>query len=176
MINQRTSTYIPLSPYLFEILQSSEIRHKGKASTLKPLPLELHLKAPTAYLRTRTYQDSIAEETCYLMAEFFATQARSIAFPELSIPLLALLPKSAKSVSNGRVSTHIKTLTQKLEAHKVYIEEKRATVDFAPTHTQEVKAFLADVNIDKSPLMTWVILQRKVRDNRAKEAQQIDNE
>ena len=53
---QKTGTFIPLAPYLFEILHSAEVRRNAKPSTLKPLDFATHLKAPKNYLRTIVYQ------------------------------------------------------------------------------------------------------------------------
>jgi nucleolar complex protein 2 len=53
---QKTGTFIPLAPYLFEILHSAEVRRNAKPSILKPLDFTIHLKVPKNYLRTSVYQ------------------------------------------------------------------------------------------------------------------------
>jgi len=55
-IMQKTGTFIPLAPYLFEILHSTEVRRSAKPSTLKPFDFTIYLKTPKNYLRTTVYQ------------------------------------------------------------------------------------------------------------------------
>ncbi|CAG8475130.1 19479_t:CDS:2, partial [Racocetra fulgida] len=54
--NEKTGTFIPLAPYLFDILHSAEVYRKPKLATLKPLDFSSTLKTPKAYLHTKVYQ------------------------------------------------------------------------------------------------------------------------
>jgi nucleolar complex protein 2 len=174
-ISLATSTYIPLAPALYEVLNSAEMRKPPKPSTLKALDFTTSIRAAKSYLRTRVYQDGVGEQVAELLSEFFVLWAKSIAFPELALPVLAMLKRWVKEASkkdsgnkNGKVNTAIALLVQKLEANSRWVEEKRTKVDFAPNNRAGVEGFLKDVEWEKSPLGAFVVGQRKAWEQKAK--------
>ena len=174
-ISLATSTYIPLAPALYEVLNSAEMKKPPKPSTLKALDFTTSIRAAKSYLRTRVYQDGVGEQVAELLSEFFVIWAKSIAFPELALPVLAMLKRWVKEASkknsgnkNGKVNSAIALLVQKLEANSRWVEEKRMRVDFAPNNRAGVEGFLKDVEWEKSPLGAFVVGQRKAREQKAK--------
>ncbi|KAF2201635.1 ribosome assembly protein-like protein Noc2 [Delitschia confertaspora ATCC 74209] len=184
-ISSATSTYIPLAPALYEVLNSAEMKKPAKPSTLKALDFNTNIRASKAYLRTRVYQDGVAEQVTELLSEFFVLWTKNIAFPELALPVLVMLKRWVKEMSkknsgnkNGKVNTAIGLLIQKLEANAKWIEEKRAKVEFSPTDRAGVEGFLKDTEWEKSPLGAYITGQRKTREQKAKleeEARKIED-
>ena len=86
VLMNKTGVFIPLAPYLFEVLDGPEMKRRAKPGTMRPLNWELHLRAPKGYLKGRVYQDGICEELHEMLLEFYGCLAKSIAFPELVIP------------------------------------------------------------------------------------------
>lgn len=173
-ISLTTNTYIPLAPALYEVLTSAEMRKPPKPNTLKALDFGLSIKASNSFLRTRVYQDGVGEEVVALLSDFFALWTKSIAFPELALPVVFMLKRWLKQVSgkdgnkNGKVNSALSLLVQKLEANSRWIEERRTTVDFAPNDRAGVEGFLKDIEWDKTPLGAYVAAQRKLRGEKAK--------
>ena len=170
-IVQRTSTFIPLSTPLFEILNSPELSKRSKPSTLKPLDWEYYLKCPTSYQRTRVYADALAEETIHLLTEFFGgALSISIAFPELALPAIVSLKRLTKKTlqNKGQVklSALVKGLIDKLESNSKWIEAKREQVDFAPMKRDKVERFLKDEDEARTPMGTHLKLMRRARETR----------
>lgn len=172
-ISRATGTYIPLAPALLEVLSSAEMKKPPKPSTLKSLDFATAIRAPKAYLRTRVYQDGAGEQVAELLSEFLAQWAKTIAFPELALPVSIMLKRWLKDASsrsagnkNGKVTAMLALLVQKLEANARWIEERRAKVDFAPNNRAGVEGFLKDVGWEKSPLGAFVVGQRKQREER----------
>lgn len=176
-ISLTTSTYIPLAAPLLEVLNSAEMRKAPKPSTLKPLDFATSIRAPKSYLRTRTYQDGVGEQTQELLSEFFGLWAKSIAFPELALPVVVMVKRWLKDVGsrvpgagnkNQKVNGMISLVVQKLETNSKFIEEKRAKVDFAPNNRKGVQSFLQDLEVEKTPLGAFLSGQRRQREERAK--------
>jgi nucleolar complex protein 2 len=174
-ISAATSTYIPLAPVLIEVLNSNELKKQPKPSTLKALDFSTTIRATKAYLRTRVYQDGIGEQVAELLSEFFVLWSKSIAFPELALPVIVMLKRWVKAMTkkssgnrNAKINSLIGLLVQKLEANTTWVEEKRTKVDFAPNHRAGVDAFLKDVEWEKTPLGAYVVGQRKTRDSKAR--------
>ncbi|CZT17576.1 related to nucleolar complex protein 2 [Ramularia collo-cygni] len=177
-VSMATGTYIPLAAPLYEVFNSAEMRRAPKPGTLKPLDFSIAIRAPKSYLRTRIYQDGVAEQAQELLSEFFLLWTKNIAFPELALPVTVMLKRWLKEVNqrgaskggnkNQKINTMMQLLVQKLEANARWIEEKRAKVDFAPNDRRNVDKFLADVSWEKSPLGAYVVGQRKTREEKAR--------
>ncbi|EFE43736.1 hypothetical protein TRV_01484 [Trichophyton verrucosum HKI 0517] len=170
-----TGTYIPLSSALLEVLNSAEMKKPPKASTLRPLDFSTTIRTPKSYLRTRVYQDGVAEEVSELLSEYFTLWTKNIAFPELALPVVVMLKRWLKEVSsrssgnkNPKVSQIFLLLVQKIEANCRWIEERRAKITFAPRNRAEVEGFLKETEWDTTPLGAFVKTQRIQRAERAK--------
>lgn len=176
-IGLSTSTYIPLAPSLYEVLNSAEMRKAPKASTLKPLDFATSIRAPKSYLKTRVYQDGLGEQVAELLSEFLLLHAKSIAFPELALPVCVMLKRWLRDVNsrvqgqgnkNMNLNGRIKLLVEKLEANARFVEERRAKVEFAPNNRAGVQGFLKEVEWSKTPLGAFVLGQRKTREEKAR--------
>ncbi|TVY29957.1 putative NOC2 family protein [Lachnellula hyalina] len=174
-LSRATGTYIPVASALLEVLNSAEMKKPPKPSTLKSLDFASNYKAQKSYLRTRVYQDGVGEQVAELLSEFFVLWSTSIAFPELALPVIVMLKRWLKEVSNktsgnknSKVNSSFVLLIQKLEANSKWIEEKRAKVDFAPNNRAGVEGFLKGFEWEKTPLGAFVVGQRKQRDEKAK--------
>jgi nucleolar complex protein 2 len=171
-----TETYIPLSPFLLEILDSSEFKKSNpKKTTLKPLDFEYIIRAPATYQKTRIYQESIAEELTFLLGEYHSTPtiANSIAFPELVLPVITMVKRHIKKNSAGSTKcvNGLKGLVEKLEAQRVLVDSKRRGVGFAPRDRAEVGRFEDALGEKEGPLAGWMRLQRKVRETKRREVE-----
>ena len=174
-ISQATGVYIPLAAALLEVLSSAEMKKPPKPSTLKPIDFTANIRVPTSYLKTRVYQDGIGEQVTELFSEFFTLWCKSIAFPELFVPVSVMIKRWLKTASsnstgnkNAKVNQGLLLLVQKCEANSKWVEERRNKVTFAPKDRAEVEAFLKDVEWQDTPLGAFVVSQRKLREQRTK--------
>jgi nucleolar complex protein 2 len=151
-----------------DIFDSSEFSGKAKGSSLKPLDWAYYIRTPAVYPKTKVYVDGLAEETLYLLLEFFSSQSTSISFPELSIPVIVTLKRHIKKTRNSKLGNGLKTLVERLESNSKWINDKRQSIEFSPQDREQVDAFLSgkgDENMT-TPLRSYLKLQRKVRDQR----------
>ncbi|EXJ87452.1 hypothetical protein A1O3_04412 [Capronia epimyces CBS 606.96] len=177
-ISQATGTYIPLSAALLEVLNSAEMKKPAKTATLRPLDFETNIRAPTTYLKTKVYQEGVAEQVVELLSEFFVLWTKSIAYPELQLPTIVMLKRWLKTASkpsgnkNGKLNQSLLLLVQKSEANSKWIEERRNKVNFSPKDRAEIEGFLKDVQWQDTPLGAFVLGQRAWRDERRKVLEQ----
>ncbi|KAL5478855.1 NOC2 [Sanghuangporus weigelae] len=170
-LSRHTKTYIPLTPYLLPIITAAlSPSSRPKASTLKPLDLETHLRAPAQYVRTRVYNSVILEEAVFLLAEWAACPhvQESIAFPEFVVPLLATLRRSLKKASGAKEAGVVKGLVERVNEGATWVSERRKGVSFGPKDVDAVRAWERDVKIEETPLGKYVKSQRKLREKRRK--------
>ncbi|RDX44080.1 Noc2-domain-containing protein [Lentinus brumalis] len=179
-LTRHTHTYVPLAPYLLPILTTTlSATSKPTASTLRPLDFETHIRAPQQYLKTRVYNEGLAEESAFLLAEYLASPPvhGSIGFPEVTVPIVLLLRKAVKGAKGahgkggkGKESGVAKALVERVEESARWAEQKRKNVTFAPGKMAEVERWEGDVSakVEETPLGKYVKVQRKAREKRRK--------
>lgn len=174
-ISQSTGTYIPLASPLLEVLSSPDLRKPAKstATTLKPLDFASSIRAPSSYLKSRVYQDGLGEQLLELFSEFLVLWCKSIAYPELQLPITVMLKRWLKTASkpassnrNPKFNQALLLLVQKSEANAKWIEERRNKVSFSPKDRKEVEAFLKDISWEETPLGAFVLGQRKTKEEK----------
>ena len=180
-LSQHTHTYIPLAPHLLPILTSTLISSKPKSSTLRPLDFETNIRAPQQYIHTRVYNEGVADEGAFLLAEWLATPPvqGSIAFPELVVPVTVVLRKALKTSrinqksSNGKEASLLKSMLERIEDSAKWVEQRRETVSFAPAKMGEVDMWEAGIKVEETPLGKYIKVQRKVREKRRKLVEKV---
>ena len=177
-IQRHTSTYIPLLAYLLPVITPAlSPSSRPKSSTLRPLDLETHIRAPAQYHRTRIYLMSVLEEATFLLAEWLSTQSvqGSIALPEIVVPLQVVLKRALKKASGGREAAVVKGLVERVEEAVQWVEGRRRGVKFGPKMLDEVRAWERRVReeLDEAPMVKYVKMQRKIREKRRKLVEKV---
>ncbi|KAI5291118.1 Nucleolar Complex 2 protein [Ascosphaera acerosa] len=174
-LSRTTGTFIPLAAPLLEVFALAEMRKVPRQSTARPFDFATNIRAPKSYLRTRVYQDGVAEEALELLAEYHLLWTKSVAFPELALPAVVALKRWLKAASsraagnkNSKVNTAVLVLVQKLEMNAKWIEQRRQKVSFAPRDRSEVEAFLKDVEWESTPLGAYVKTLRRQKEEKEK--------
>lgn len=167
-LSQTTGIYIPIVPLLTEIFNSTVITKNTKGSSLKALDFEYNIRASKAYLGTKIYQDGVCDQVVDLLGEFFALHSKSVAFPELAIPTIITLRRFTKRSKNVKFNKQLLRLVERLEENSKFIQQKRNKVNFGPKNISLVSVFLKDFDWEKTPLGSYVVVQRQVREERLK--------
>ncbi|KZT37168.1 Noc2-domain-containing protein [Sistotremastrum suecicum HHB10207 ss-3] len=181
-ITQRTRTFVPLSAYFIPIIQSVlSPTSKTKPSTLRPVDLEVNIRAPAQYLKTRIYSETLADEAVFILAEWLGSRhvQGSIAFPEIVVPLVTVLRKCIKNSKGGKEAGLVKSLIEHVEDGAKWVEESRKNVVFSPGQMEEVEQWEQSLKIASSPMEKWLKVLRKQRAKRkemAEKARQGEDE
>jgi len=174
-LTRHTHIYVPLAPYILPVITSTlSASSKPKASTLRQFDFETNIRAPQQYLKTRVYNEGLAEEATYLLAEYLASAPvqGSVAFPEIIVPIVTVLRKAVKAAKSSswkaKEAGIVKGLVERAEDSAKWVEEKRKGVVFAPSRMAEVEAWEDSLKVEDSPLGKYVKVQRKTREKRRK--------
>ncbi|KAF8182875.1 Noc2p family-domain-containing protein [Pholiota molesta] len=159
-LTKHTQTYIPLSTHLVPIIVSCLVpSSRPKSSTLRPLDLDVQIRVPQQYLKTRVLSEGLTEETVYLLAEWLSSAPvhGSIAFPEIV-------------TGSSKESGLVKVFLERVEESAKWMEQRRKAVQFAPSKIQSVQDWEGDLkaHLPESPLGKYMKVQRKTREKRRK--------
>jgi nucleolar complex protein 2 len=185
-LTKHSEIYVPIAPYLVPILTSTLTpSSRPKPSTLRPLDLEVQIRTPQQYMKTRVYSEGILEEAAFLLGEWLASPAvqGSIAFPEMVVPIVTVLRKSLKTArsrsgvgaGSGKDHDHVKVLLERIEESGRLIEGRRNDVSFAPGKLGDVQQWESDSRsrIEDSPLCKYVKVIQKAREKRRKLVEKV---
>ncbi|KAG1461151.1 hypothetical protein G6F46_001277 [Rhizopus delemar] len=146
-----TGYYIPLASFLFEAMANDALKGKTEPVDLPEFEWDLYLKTPKAYLASKMYQDAVYNVTYDSLVDFYACLGLSIAFPELAIPAIDKLKEFTQKSKGTRFAKSLRTLIEKLETHKNYIEQKRAPIEYTPSKLEEANSFLRTADFEATP-------------------------
>lgn len=167
-LSQNTGVFIPLFPLLQEILNSTTLTKNPKNANLQAFDFDHNIKANTAYLGTRVYQQGVCEQIIDLASEYLVLYSKSISFPELATPVIISLRRYIKTSSNVKFNKQLSQLVDKLNQNSEFIQQKRSTVEFGPKNRVEVNNFLKDLSWEKTPLGVYVKVQREVKEEKVR--------
>ncbi|EJS41645.1 noc2p [Saccharomyces arboricola H-6] len=168
-LSQNSGVFIPIYPLLSEILTSTAFtKAPKKTSNLAAFDFDHNIKCTQAYLNTKVYQEGLSEQFADLLGDYFALYCKNIAFPELVTPVIISLRRYIKTSTNVKFNKRLSVIVEKLNQNSTFIQDKRSDVEFGPTNKSEVSRFLNDVAWEKTPLGSYVVVQREVKEEKAR--------
>ncbi|KAL6258102.1 hypothetical protein P5V15_010020 [Pogonomyrmex californicus] len=124
-ISKDTGTFIPVLPFLTEILDSYDFNKKHKAVSMKPIPFICILRMSKSQLVENGFKDSIIEAVYKLILEHAANESHRIYFPDVYIPCIIQLKAFLKKCHVATYCKKIKQLLNLIEENRKYIETER---------------------------------------------------
>ena len=168
-LSQNTGVFIPILPILTEILSSTAFtKQVKKGANLEAFDFDHNIKCSQGYLGTRVYQEGLSEQLVDLLAEYFTLYCKSVSFPELVTPAIITLRRYMKTSKNIKLNKRLSNIVEKLQQNSAYIMDRRELIDFSPSNRTEVNKFLADVKWENTPLGAYTVVQREVKEEKAR--------
>ncbi|XP_012143161.2 nucleolar complex protein 2 [Megachile rotundata] len=124
-ISRETDTFIPMLPFLLEILDSYDFNKKHKAVSMKPIPFICILRMSKSQLQENGFKDNVIESIYKLILESAAKDSYKIYFPDLYIPCIIQLKAFLKKCHIANYCRKMKQLLEKIEENRKYIETER---------------------------------------------------
>ncbi|KAK2580287.1 hypothetical protein KPH14_012532 [Odynerus spinipes] len=125
-ISKETNTFIPVLPFLLEILASYDFNKKHKTVSMKPIPLICILRMSKSQLQENGFKDSIMDSIYQLILENAAKDSHMVCFPDIYVPCIIQLKEFLKKCHVANYCKKIKQLLEKIEENRKYIESERA--------------------------------------------------
>ncbi|KAG7212851.1 hypothetical protein KM043_002205 [Ampulex compressa] len=130
-ISKETDIFVPILPFLLEVLSSYDFNKKHKAVSMKPIPLILILRMSKSQLQENGFKDSIIDTIYKLILENAAKESHTIYFPDLYVPCIIQLKAFLKKCHVANYCRKIKQLLEKIQENRKFIENERSktTID-----------------------------------------------
>lgn len=138
-ISKETDIFIPILPFLLEILNSYDFNKKHKSVSMKPTPLICILRMSKVQLQENGFKDNIIDSIYRLILENAANASHMIYFPELYIPCIIQLKAFLKKCHIANYCRKMKQLLDKIEENRKYIETERSKTVIDLKNMTEIK-------------------------------------
>lgn len=138
-ISRETGTFIPVLPFLLEILNSYDFNKKHKAVSMKPIPFICILRMSKTQLQENGFKDNVIDSIYKLILENAAKDSHMVYFPDLYIPCIIQLKAFLKKCHIANYCRKMKQLLDKIEENRKYIETERNKTVIDLKNIQEIK-------------------------------------
>ncbi|XP_033326388.2 nucleolar complex protein 2 [Megalopta genalis] len=151
-ISKGTGLFIPILPFLLEILNSYDFNKKHKAVSMKPVPFICILRLSKSQLLENGFKDNVIDSIYKLILENAANDSHAIYFPDLYIPCIIQLKSFLKKCHIANYCRKMKQLLDKIEENRKYIEKERSKTVIDLKNMQEVKNWENNIKTQETSL------------------------
>ncbi|XP_053606989.1 nucleolar complex protein 2 [Plodia interpunctella] len=157
MINlaKDTNTFIPILPFLVEILSTYDFNKKHKKISMKPLDFSCILRLAKSQMMENGFKDSVIERLYALLLEYTASISHTIYFPDVTLLAVIQIKQFLKSCSVANYTKKIRQLLEKIEENSKFIERERNKVSFALNDDKMIAAWETSIKTKGTPLLSF---------------------
>ncbi|MPC17800.1 Nucleolar complex protein 2 [Portunus trituberculatus] len=163
-LSRHTSTFIPVLPFLLEILNKAPLGKKHKKASIRPFDWLCMLRLSRSEMSESGFKDGVVDQVYNGIINYLSVEAASIGFPELVVPLVLQLKAFMKKCKVPNYNKKMKHLLEKIKENQEFIESKRKDVTFAIGDTKSLKDWEIAVKQGGTPMSSFHASWRKLRE------------
>ncbi|XP_053658945.1 nucleolar complex protein 2 homolog [Anopheles marshallii] len=151
-LNAKTNIYIPVLPFLVEVLRSHSFNEHHKKLSMRPVNLTCLLRFSPANIQENAFKDAVIDQIYELVLEFAANESASVGYPEIVLPIILQLRQYTKATHQYKYSRKMKQLSDKLMENYEFMEKLRSKMDIPLKETERIRAWEETVRAEGTPL------------------------
>ncbi|XP_043580672.1 nucleolar complex protein 2 homolog [Bombus pyrosoma] len=151
-ISRETGTFIPVLPFLLEILNSYDFNKRHKAVSMKPTPFICILRMSKSQLQENGFKDNVVDSIYKLILENAAKDSHTVYFPDLYISCIIQLKAFLKKCHIANYCRKMKQLLDKIVENRKYIETERNKTVIDLKNMQEIKNWENKIKVQGTSL------------------------
>ncbi|KAJ0181981.1 hypothetical protein K1T71_002703 [Dendrolimus kikuchii] len=152
-LSKDANTFIPILPFLVEVLTSYDFNKKHKKMSMKPLDFSCILRLGKSQLSENGFKDSVIERLYALLLEYTANESHSIAFPDITLLAVVQIKQFLKTCSVSNYTKKLRQLLEKIEENAKFVERERAKISFSLNDDKMITAWETSIRTKGTPLL-----------------------
>lgn len=152
---RETRTFVPVMPFILEVLHSNTFQKKHSSVSMKPLSFTCILRLNKAQMLENGFRDEVVENIFGLTLEYMAHESFTLSYPDLAVPAVVNLKQYLKRCRNSNHSRKLKQLVDKLEESSRLVEKERERVTFGLRDNALIAAWETTLQNRGTPLLTY---------------------
>ncbi|XP_058462372.1 nucleolar complex protein 2 homolog [Malaya genurostris] len=178
-LSARTRVFVPVLPFLVEVLNSNSFNEEHKKLSMKPVNLTCLLRMAPANIQENAYKDAVLDQIYELSLEYLAHESSSICFPDLVIPIVTALRKFCKTTKAYKYSRKIKQLSDKIVENSAFIDKERTLNPVRLNDISAIRSWEATRKANGTPLwsfhQSFAIENDKIKRRQATQSDDIND-
>ncbi|KAJ8972628.1 hypothetical protein NQ314_000084 [Rhamnusium bicolor] len=162
-LTKETGVFVPVLPFLLEVLTTYDFNKKHQRVSMKPLHFTCLLRVSKSQLQENVFKDTVIETIYGQLLESLTAQSHSIAFPDLSLICTIQIKQFLKKCKNANYNRKLKQILEKIQQNCEFIENERAKVTFNITNFKQIEGWEAQIKNKGTPLSTYFESWSKLR-------------
>ncbi|CRK94794.1 CLUMA_CG008288, isoform A [Clunio marinus] len=151
-ISRATKVFIPILPYILEVLNSNTFNQQHKKLAMKPISFTCILRIQKGHLDENSFRDEVVEQVYGMTLECLINECTSIAFPDLVVPHVMALNHFIKNTKNPNYAKKLKQLTEKIVEQSNYVDSRRNKINFSLNDANFIKSWEINLRTGQTPL------------------------
>ncbi|ALC40108.1 CG9246 [Drosophila busckii] len=153
-LSKETHTYIPVLPFIVEVLRSNTFNRKHTTVSMNPLQFTCILRLNKGQLAENGFRDEVVEQVCGLLLEYLAHESAGLAFSDLVVPVIMAIKAYLKDCRNANYARKLNQLLDKIQESSRFIEQHRvkSNINLELKDTQGVLAWEQQIRNKRTPL------------------------
>ncbi|XP_050311037.1 nucleolar complex protein 2 homolog [Anthonomus grandis grandis] len=160
---KESDVFIPVLPFLLEVLTSFDFNKKHQKVSMKPLRFTCLLRLSKSQLQENGFKDTLIDTIYSQLLEYLAHMSHTISFPDLSLVCIIQIKRFLKKCKLSNHTRKLKQALEKIEQNALYIETERSKLTLNLTDFKQIEGWESQVKVKGTPLMTFYETWSKVR-------------
>ncbi|XP_063965213.1 nucleolar complex protein 2 homolog [Lytechinus pictus] len=168
LLSEATGTFIPLLPFILEVLQQTDFNKKHSIASFKPLNFAVMLRLSNSQLKERAFKDGVMDQVYDLLIEHLQVHCHRIGFPELALPVVLELRTFLKKCKVANFTRQMKQFLDKVLENCQEITKRREKVSFGLADDRAVKAWEMKSREQGTAILKTYVTYKKLRERELK--------
>lgn len=179
-LSKETRTFIPVMPFIMEVLKSNTFNQRHSKVSMKPLSFACILRLSQNQLQENGFRGEVIENIVACTLDYMAHESYTVSYPDIAVPAIIQLKqylKNGKNINAGHRG-ELKMLVDKLAENLRYVMSERAKFTFDLHDTASINAWETQLRNKGTPLLTyyenWSNTNSAAQKRRATKSEELD--
>ncbi|XP_030745334.1 nucleolar complex protein 2 homolog [Sitophilus oryzae] len=161
-----TNVFVPILPFLLEVLTSYDFDKKHQKVSMKPLNFTCLLRVSKSQIQENGFKDTVIDTVYSQLLEYLSIISHSISFPDLSLICMLQIKQFLKKCKTANYTRKMKQVLEKIEQNSQFIETERSKLTLQLTNAKQIEGWQSQIKTKGTPLSLYYETWSKMRNTK----------